>query len=60
MDAYMPLWIKEDIWKWLREVMKKFDAYMDAYMPLWIKEDIWKWLREVMKKFDFFLPIVAV
>ena len=55
----MPLWIKEDIWKWLREVMKKFDAYMDAYMPLWIKEDIWKWLREVMKKFDF-LPIVAV
>jgi len=42
MDAYMPLWIKEDIWKWLREVMKKFDAYMDAYMPLWIKEEMWK------------------
>ena len=38
MDAYMPLWIKEDIWKWLREIMKKFDFF--AYCCSVIDTDV--------------------
>ena len=46
MDAYMPLWIKEDIWKWLREVMKKFDVLptvavsSDVYKRLQMSVDV--------------------